>query len=97
MEEELIFIGKMGVDGVINGKLPNGDPYTWTKRRKRSKHPQLLWKVDMQQKYEVLTERVWNKMSAMGIYPSFMLYSDLTNPELTCKMLSELLVKLENM
>ena len=87
----------MGVDGVINGKLPNGDPYTWTKRRKRSKHPQLLWKVDMQQKYEVLTERVWNKMSAMGIYPSFMLYSDLTNPELTCKMLSELLVKLENM
>lgn len=32
-EEPLIFIGEMGADGVIDGILPNGEPYLWTKRR----------------------------------------------------------------
>lgn len=32
-EEPLVFIGEMGADGVIDGKLPNGEPYTWYKRR----------------------------------------------------------------
>lgn len=32
-EEPLVFIGKMGADGVIDGKLPNGEPYLWYKRR----------------------------------------------------------------
>lgn len=26
-------IGKMGVDAVVDGKLPNGEDYTWKKRR----------------------------------------------------------------
>lgn len=26
-------IGKMGVDSVIDGKLPSGEDYTWKKRR----------------------------------------------------------------
>ena len=33
VEEPLIFVGEMGVDGVIDGKLPNGEPYGWYKRR----------------------------------------------------------------
>ena len=32
-EEPLVFIGEPGADGVINGLLPNGEPYTWYKRR----------------------------------------------------------------
>ena len=28
-----IFIGKMGADGVKDGKLPNGEPYVYSKRR----------------------------------------------------------------
>lgn len=32
-EESLIFIGEMGADGVIDGKLPNGEEYGWYKRR----------------------------------------------------------------
>ena len=36
MEEELlIFVGKMGADGVINGRLPNGDVYHRNLRKKR--------------------------------------------------------------
>ena len=31
--ESLVFIGEPGADGVINGLLPNGEPYTWYKRR----------------------------------------------------------------
>lgn len=27
-------VGKFGADGVLDGKLPNGEPYRWTKRRK---------------------------------------------------------------
>jgi hypothetical protein len=26
-------IGKMGCDGIVNGLLPNGEEYTWKKRR----------------------------------------------------------------
>ena len=33
VEEPLVFIGQQGADGVIDGKLPNGEPYTWYKRR----------------------------------------------------------------
>ena len=31
--EPLIWVGDMGADGVIDGLLPNGEPYTWYKRR----------------------------------------------------------------
>lgn len=31
--EELIIVGQMGVAGVIDGKLPNGELYSWYKRR----------------------------------------------------------------
>lgn len=27
-------VGKFGVDEIIDGKLPNGESYTWKKRRK---------------------------------------------------------------
>jgi hypothetical protein len=33
VEEPLVFIGPMGADGVIDGLLPNGEPYGWYKRR----------------------------------------------------------------
>ena len=33
--ETIIIIGKMGADGVIDGKLPNGDIYHSNKRKKR--------------------------------------------------------------
>lgn len=33
VEEPLVFIGERGADGVIDGKLPNGEPYLWYKRR----------------------------------------------------------------
>lgn len=33
IEEPLVFIGLKGADGVINGLLPNGEPYGWYKRR----------------------------------------------------------------
>lgn len=33
VEEPLVFIGERGANGVIDGLLPNGKPYTWTKRR----------------------------------------------------------------
>lgn len=33
VDEPLIFIGEPGADGVVNGLLPNGEPYTWYKRR----------------------------------------------------------------
>lgn len=33
-KEEVTFVGKMGVDYVKNGKLPNGELYLWKKRRK---------------------------------------------------------------
>lgn len=37
-EGKLEFVGESGVAGVIEGKLPNGDVYEWTKvDRKRKK------------------------------------------------------------
>jgi hypothetical protein len=32
-EEPAVFIGLPGADGVIDGLLPNGEPYGWYKRR----------------------------------------------------------------
>jgi hypothetical protein len=26
-------VGKLGVDGIVDGKLPDGNDYTWKKRR----------------------------------------------------------------
>lgn len=28
-------VGKFGADGILNGKFPNGEAYTWKKRRRR--------------------------------------------------------------
>ena len=28
-------VGKFGADGILNGKFPNGEAYTWVKRRRR--------------------------------------------------------------
>jgi hypothetical protein len=28
-------VGKFGADGILNGKIPNGEAYTWKKRRRR--------------------------------------------------------------
>jgi hypothetical protein len=33
VEEPLVFVGLPGADGVIDGLLPNGEPYLWYKRR----------------------------------------------------------------
>jgi hypothetical protein len=33
VEEPAVFIGLLGADGVIDGKLPNGEEYGWYKRR----------------------------------------------------------------
>ncbi len=30
----LEIVGKFGADGIADGKFPNGDPYTWKKRRR---------------------------------------------------------------
>jgi hypothetical protein len=30
----LEIVGKFGADGITDGKFPNGDPYTWKKRRR---------------------------------------------------------------
>lgn len=39
-DEEIEFVGEMGVAGVIDGKLPNGDDYHWSKKnRRRLKKP----------------------------------------------------------
>lgn len=31
--EQLEFVGELGVSGVLNGKLPNGDDYDYKKKR----------------------------------------------------------------
>lgn len=39
-DEEIIFIGKTGVDAVVDGKLPSGETYEWSKKnRRRLKKP----------------------------------------------------------
>jgi hypothetical protein len=30
----LEIVGKFGADGISDGRFPNGDPYTWKKRRR---------------------------------------------------------------
>lgn len=37
IDEELVFVGEMGVAGVIDGKLPNGDLYEWSKQNRKYK------------------------------------------------------------
>lgn len=32
--EGLEIVGKFGADGVVDGKLPNGETYKWKKRRR---------------------------------------------------------------
>jgi len=32
---DLEIAGKFGVDDISSGKFPNGDPYTWKKRRRQ--------------------------------------------------------------
>lgn len=34
-DEKIEFVGESGVDGVIDGKLPNGDDYEWKKQHTR--------------------------------------------------------------
>ena len=36
-DEQIVFVGEMGVSGVINGKLPNGEPYEWSKKNRKFK------------------------------------------------------------
>jgi len=39
-DEEIEFVGESGADGVVNGKLPNGEEYEWSKKfRRRLKKP----------------------------------------------------------
>lgn len=33
VHEDIVLIGKMGADGVVDGKLPNGTKYQWEKIR----------------------------------------------------------------
>ena len=41
-DEEIVFVGEMGVSGVIDGKLPNGEVYEWSKKNRRKlKKPKL--------------------------------------------------------
>ena len=32
---DLEIAGKFGADGITSGKFPNGEPYTWKKRRRQ--------------------------------------------------------------
>jgi DUF917 family protein len=36
-DEEIVFVGEMGVAGVIDGKLPNGEDYEWSKQNRKHK------------------------------------------------------------
>lgn len=37
--EELVMVGELGVAGIVDGKLPNGDDYDYLKKRDiRSRH-----------------------------------------------------------
>ena len=33
--DDMEVMGKFGADGIIDGKLPNGEVYKWKKRRRR--------------------------------------------------------------
>ena len=41
--EELVFIGEPGVAGVIDGKLPNGEEYEWSKQDRQ--HRKKKWRI----------------------------------------------------
>lgn len=36
-DEDIIFIGESGAAGVIDGKLPNGEEYEWSKKNRKHK------------------------------------------------------------
>lgn len=36
-DEKIVFVGEMGVSGIIDGKLPNGEPYEWSKKNRKFK------------------------------------------------------------
>jgi DUF917 family protein len=36
-DEQIVFVGEMGVSGVVDGKLPNGDVYEWSKQNRKNK------------------------------------------------------------
>ena len=37
IDEQLIFIGETGVAGILDGKLPSGEPYEWSKQDRKTK------------------------------------------------------------
>lgn len=42
-DEKIEFVNLMGVDSVVDGKLPNGETYEWTKRfRRKLKKPKRM-------------------------------------------------------
>ena len=36
-DEKIVFVGQLGAEGVIDGKLPNGEPYDWSKATRSRK------------------------------------------------------------
>jgi hypothetical protein len=36
-DEQIEFVGQLGADGVIDGKLPNGEDYEWSKKDRKQK------------------------------------------------------------
>lgn len=40
INDPLVFVGDLGAAGIVDGKLPNGVAYTWTKRRKKKRKKQ---------------------------------------------------------
>ena len=41
--EELVFIGEPGAAGIIDGKLPNGEKYEWSKQDRQSRKKK--WRI----------------------------------------------------
>lgn len=37
VDDEIVYVGAMGANVVVDGKLPNGTDYVWTKRRGEKK------------------------------------------------------------
>lgn len=37
IHEDIEFVGETGVDGILNGILPNGEPYEWSKQHRSHK------------------------------------------------------------
>jgi hypothetical protein len=36
-DEKIVFVGQLGAEGIIDGKLPNGEPYDWSKANRSRK------------------------------------------------------------